>query len=237
PQQFGEFGQQLFEDGANVLILRAPRHGRANSEGDGVGSVSNVESLTASELRDYADDAIDIATGLGDEVRVLGLSMGGVLASWTGQNRDDVDRVVAVAPALGIPGVPGFLTTGFINLFDKLPNVSLPGRSELDHVYAGEGTKGLVATFLLGRATEASTYRTGPAASEVVVVVNPDDDEAPPAIVIPFAERWARQDGRVVLLTLPAVGLPHDVIDPDQPDGDTSLVYPILYEALNGKTP
>ena len=56
PQQFLEFGQELFEDGANVLILRAPHHGKSNSDGDGVGSVSNVESLTASELRAYADE-------------------------------------------------------------------------------------------------------------------------------------------------------------------------------------
>ena len=199
--------------------------------------MSNVESLTASELRDYADNAIDIATGLGDEVRVLGLSMGGVVASWTGQFRDDVDGVVAVAQHSGSQVCPVFSPPGSSTCSTSCRMCRSPGRSELGHVYAGESTKGLVATFLLGRATESSTHERGPAAPEVVVVVNTDDDEAPPALAIPFAVRWAEQDGRVVLLTLPAVGLPHDVIDPDQPGGDISLVYPILYDALNGQAP
>ena len=237
PLQFAEFGEQLFKEGANVLILRAPYHAIADSGGDGVGSVSNVASLEASDLRDYADDAVDIATGLGDEVQVLGLSMGGVVASWVGQNREDVDLAVAVAPALAIPGMPSFVTTAFVNFFDKVPNVRLPGRSESDHIYAGEATKGLVATFLLWRATQASAHSQGPAADEVVVVVNPDDDEADPKIIVPFAERWAKQDGRVVIVELPAVGLPHDVIDPDQPGGDIDLVYPILRDILDGTAP
>ena len=50
--------------------------------------------------------AVDIAAGLGDEVRVLGLSMDGVVAAWTAQERSDVDRVVAISPALTIPFVP-----------------------------------------------------------------------------------------------------------------------------------
>ena len=61
-----------------------------------------------------------------DEVRVLGLSMGGVIAAWTAQHRSDVDRVVAVAPAINIPGVPAVLTHLFRNVFGKLPNISLP---------------------------------------------------------------------------------------------------------------
>ncbi|MDA9293163.1 alpha/beta hydrolase, partial [bacterium] len=106
PQQYLDFGREIFETGANVLILRAPRHGLASSYDtieEGVGSVDVVGRLTANELRDFGDDAIDIATGLGDSVVVSGLSMGGVIATWVAQFRSDVDRVVAVAPAVSIP--------------------------------------------------------------------------------------------------------------------------------------
>ena len=68
-----------------------------------------------------------------------------------GSERADVTRVVPVAPAMSIPGVPRLLTTGFINLFDKLPDIDLPGESDLDHAYVGQSTEGLVATFLLAR--------------------------------------------------------------------------------------
>lgn len=232
PQQFVDLGTDLYDQGANVLILRAPRHGLANSTGDGIGGVSNVDGLTASELADYADEAIDIATGLGDDVRVLGLSMGGVLATWVAQERADVDRVVAVAPAMSIPRLPGFLTTGFINLFDKIPAFDLPGESNLDHAYVGESTKGLVATFQLARFVERSADDRGPAAGEVVVVVNPDDNQVDRGVVTRFAESWGPVG--VTVEVLPATGLPHDVIDPGQPEGDTDLVYPILTDLLDG---
>jgi len=232
PKQFVEFAESLHADGANVLILRAPRHGIANADGSGIGSLSNIGGLDAAELRDYADDSVDIAVGLGDEVRVLGLSMGGVLAEWTAQHRDDVDRVVPVAPAMSIPGVPGFLTTGFVNLFDKLPDFDLPGESDLDHAYVGESTEGLVATFLLARSVEDLAEEVGPAAGEVIVVINPDDNQVDPDHVSSFATDWNEQSGNVALVELPALGLPHDVIDPDQPEGDTEVVYPILFDLL-----
>ncbi len=235
PEQFIEFGEMLHDDGANVLILRAPRHGIANETGDAIGSLSNIGGLDADELREYADDAVDIAVGLGDDVRVLGLSMGGVIAEWIAQNRADVDRVVPVAPAMGIPGIPRFLTTGFINLFDKLPNIDLPGESNLDHAYVGESTEGLVATFLLARSVEEAAGDNGPAAGEVIVVIvviNPDDNQVDPGYVSGFATNWNERSGNVAIVELPAVGLPHDVIDPDQPAGDPDLVYPILIDAL-----
>ena len=233
PEQFVDFAEELHEDGANVLILRAPRHGIANSDGSAIGSLSNIAGLDADELRDFADDSVDVAVGMGDEVRVLGLSMGGVLTEWTAQHRSDVDRAVAVAPAMSIPGVPGFLTTAFVNLFDKLPNFDLPGESDLDHAYVGESTEGLVATFLLARSVEQAAASDGPAAGEVIVVVNPDDNQVDADYVTDFATRWNEQSGNVVVVELPAAGLPHDVIDPDQPAGDTELIYPILFDLLD----
>lgn len=126
PKQFVDLGTQLFDAGADVVMLRAPDHGIANDEGTGIGGVANVSDLTAESLRDYADESVDTARGLGDEGRALGPSMGGVVAAWTAQERGDVDRVVTIAPAMTIPGVPASLTRVFRNIFDKLPNVSLP---------------------------------------------------------------------------------------------------------------
>lgn len=232
PKQFVEFAEELHADGTNVLILRAPRHGIANADGTGIGDLSNVDGLTSGELAGFADDAVDIATGLGEEVRVLGLSMGGVLSNWTAQERSDVDRVVVVAPAMSIPGVPRFLTTGFINMFNKLPPVDLPGESDLDHAYVGESTKGLVATFNLSRAFEKSADSRGPAAGEVIVVINPDDNQVDADYVRDVVESWG-DPGQVTPIDLPFRGLRHDVIDPDQPGNDVDEVYPFLIDLLN----
>ena len=238
PQQFVAFGEQLHQAGANVVILRAPEHGIATADGDEIGGVGNVSDLSAEMLRDYADQSVDLAQGLGDEVRVLGLSMGGVIAAWTAQERDDVARVVAVAPAMTIPRVPVSLTHVFRNIFHKIPNVSLPSAgSKLDHAYAGETTKGLDATFGLAAHVADAGYGSSPAARDVIVVLNPDDDQVDPVHLSRFANAWAAHGGPVALHRLPAIGLPHDVIDVDQPDGDPGFVYPILIDLLDGVRP
>ena len=237
PEQFLEFGTELFDDGANVLILRAPGHGHANAAGNAIGGVSNVGNVTAEKLRDYADDSMDIASGLGDEIRVLGLSMGGVLAAWTAQFREEADRVVVLAPAINIPGTPSIATTAFMNFFAKVPNASLPGRSKLDHAYPGESTRGLVGMFTLARAMQDNSHNEPAQAREIIVVINPDDDQVDAAEVAGFANRWSQLSDNVVVHELPAVGLPHDVIDEDQPAGDPGLVYPILTSLLAGEQP
>ena len=238
PRQFVEFGTQLFEAGANVVILRAPEHGIANDDGTAIGGVENVNSLTSAALRDYADDSVDIATGLGEEVRVLGLSMGGVVAAWTAQERADTDRVVAVAPAMTIPFVPASLTHVFRNVFRKLPDVSLPSSgTPPDHAYAGETTKGLDATFTMAADLADEAYGSSPAASDVIVVLNPDDDQVDPVHLAGFAGAWASHGGPVSLYRLPAAGLPHDVVDVGQPAGDPEFVYPILAALLDGERP
>ena len=59
---------------------------RANIAGTRIGGIGNLGGITAEGLRAYAETAVDIADGLGRERRVLGLSMGGVLAAWVAQN-------------------------------------------------------------------------------------------------------------------------------------------------------
>ena len=231
PQQYLDFGREIFETGANVLILRTPRHGLASSYDtidEGVGSVDVVGRLTANELRDFADDAIDIATGLGDSVVVSGLSMGGVIATWVAQFRSDVDRVVAVAPAVSIPGVPHVITTAFINLFNRVSNLSLPSSGTLDHAYHGESTGALAAMFLFAQATENESTTRPAAVDEVIVVLNPTDNQVDNEHVRDLVDDWEDGDGVVEIQMLPDVGLPHDVIDEDQAAGDVDLVYPIL---------
>lgn len=242
PKQFVDLGQELFDDGANVLIMRAPRHGltgTTSSPVESVGSVDLVGRLTAHELRDFADDAVDIAQGLGDEVVTSGLSMGGVLALWTAQFRPDVDRVVAVAPAISIPPVPSFITTAFNNLFSRVPNLSLPSTSKLDHAYHGESTGALAAMFLLAQATDNSIAARPAAAGEVIVVLNPTDNQVDNDAVQGLVTEWADADETVDVVFLPDIGLPHDVVDKDQAAGDVGVVYPILLplirEGLSGQ--
>lgn len=229
PVQFRELGEELHAGGANVLILRAPRHGLADSSGQQLGDVSEVGDLTAAELRDFADSAVDIGVGLGDDVKVMGLSMGGVLSLWTAVFRPDVDDVVAVAPAISIPRVPHFLTTAFVNMFGRLPNFSLPSPAKLDHAYHGESTGALAAMFTLAQATGNELVKRPAAVDAVTVVLNPDDPQVDNGEVERLISGWTTANGAPVETDFfPAVGLPHDLVDPGAPTADPGLVYPIL---------
>ena len=68
-------------------------------------------------------------------------------------------------------------------------------------------------------------------------MLNPDDDQVDPVHLGGFANAWASHGGPVSLFRLPAVGLPHDVIDVGQPAGDPEFVYPILAALLDGERP
>ena len=233
PRQFLELGERIHALGANVLILRLPRHGLADNTGSRIGGVSNVGGLTPGELREYADHAVDLASGLGDDVRVLGLSIGGVVAAWAAQNRSDVDRAVTVAPALTLPHVPGFLDTMFRNLFGRLPNVSLPGAATLDHAYAGESTAALASMYRLGESVRKQAARAAPAAGAIVVVTNANDDQVDNADIRDLAGAWRANGANLTEYEFPkGLGLPHDVVDVQQSAARPEIVDPVLLGLL-----
>lgn len=233
PRQFVELGERIRATGANVLILRVPRHGAADSSGQRIGQVSNLGGLTPGELASYGDDAVDIATGLGDDVRVLGVSMGGVISAWIAQYRPEVDRVVAVAPLLTLPHVPGLVDGLFRNLFARIPNVSLPGSAALDHAYAGQSTRALTSVYRLAGSVREAAAKKAPAAAAIAVVTNGSDDQVRNPEIEALAAAWRGAGADVDSYEFPrSLGLPHDMIDVQQPTARPEVVYPVLLGLL-----
>lgn len=235
PKQFVDLGEEVYGAGANVLILRIPYHGLASEDGASIGDVSNVGAIRAEDFRDYADEAVDIAAGLGDEVRILGLSAGGVVTAWVAQNRDEVGRAVVVSPAITLPGgIPGVVDFAFRNFFSRVPDFSLPSGGTLDHAYAGESTRALAEMYTLARAVEGQAGDAPPAAGSIVVVTNANDDQVDnDDIREHLVEVWRAAGEDVETYEFPKeLGLRHDLIDVDQPDEQTDLVYPKLLELL-----
>lgn len=232
PRQMVELAEQLHESGAAVLVLRAPDHGL---EGD-VGEMGGVD---AEDFRDYADDAVDIAAGLGDEVTVMGLSLGGMLAAWAAEQRSEVARAVVVAPALAVGGVPGFVADGFTNLFSRLPNLKLPSSgTELPHAYAPAiATHPTAQMFRLGKYVAEAADADAPTAS-VTVVLNDNDKTVSNDRAEELVDAWETSGAEVTVVRLPkSLGLPHDVVDVAQPEGKPDVVYPVLVALAEGRTP
>lgn len=91
PAQFDELAHRYYDAGYNVYLPRAPRQGVTDTKAHA--------GLHATELTGYADDALTVTTGLGEQVTVAGLSGGGVLATWVTEWRPDaVDHLLVLSP-------------------------------------------------------------------------------------------------------------------------------------------
>ena len=89
PAQFSSLARRYHDQGYNVFVPRAPRHGVTDPEAHA--------GLHADDLLAYASESLDLATGLGDEVGVVGISGGAALATWLTVHRP-VARLLALSP-------------------------------------------------------------------------------------------------------------------------------------------
>lgn len=78
--------------GANVFVTRLPEHGIKRDNG--------MEYLSPELLADAAGEAYAIGKTLGEEVIVVGTSMGGALTILLGSQQPDIKALVAYSPAI-----------------------------------------------------------------------------------------------------------------------------------------
>lgn len=236
PAMFAELGEELLAEGYNVYIPLAPEHGESDREH------STLAHLSIEELIAYGNESVDVATGLGDEVTVLGLSGGGAVAAYLAQFRDDVDLAITLAPFLGLRAVPAMLTSALVNLADILPPFSwgipeaMASGSGQYAPYAGldQNTRSAASYMRLGRMVLDDAARHPHRAGRTVTVVNEGDDTVSNELADDLTSRWrSLSPGATSEYRFPAsMGLPHDLIGPDRIDERTSDVYPVLLDLL-----
>lgn len=90
PKQYDGLAKVFFDAGYNVYVPRAPYHGTPDKNDHG--------QITSANLIAYVNDSITTATGLGDELGVVGLSGGGMLATWAAEYRPEVTRLLTLSP-------------------------------------------------------------------------------------------------------------------------------------------
>ncbi|MEU8421327.1 alpha/beta fold hydrolase [Micromonospora sp. NPDC048835] len=94
PEQYEDLAQEFFDRGYNVWVPRAPQHGHVDRQAH--------HRVEAGALTTYAEDALRVATGLGHEVGVVGISGGAVLATWLTQLPGSaVRRLLVLSPFFG----------------------------------------------------------------------------------------------------------------------------------------
>jgi len=236
PAQFRKLGEALYERGYNVLIPRLPHHGLKDR------LTADHALLTAGELTALADEAVDIALGLGEQVAVAGLSMGGVMAAWVAQERPEPVRVVLIAPGLGVRPLPRWLTRAATHMMLRMPNIFLwwdpalkdkaPGSPS---TYPRYSTHAVGQMLSLSASVAARARKVAPAARSIVVVTNANDKSVDNGAAHEQVALWRARGGNVEAYQFPAeLGLPHDLIDPAQANGRIDVVYPVLIERITG---
>lgn len=236
PQQFVELAPLFFEKGYNVLIPLMPHNGIADPGTD------DLRYLKSAELRDNCNEMVDIARGLGDQVTYFGLSVGGLMAAWVAQYRDDVDKAVITAPSFTIsPRVGVMLSRIIMWLFLILPNIMTqrvrPFKDGPDHNYLGFATRGLGEMMRFGFSIYDASSKKSAAAQSVLVITNAADAAVNNTITLHVAKNWQKH-GLEKLETYQfdaKYKLIHDVIDPGQKQQNIAVTYPILLDLILGE--
>jgi pimeloyl-ACP methyl ester carboxylesterase len=234
PQQFHELGKRFYDLGYNVLIAPLPHHGLADR------MTEAHAQLKAEELAAYADETVDIAQGLGEQVIMMGISAGGVTTAWAAQKRSDLDLAVIISPAFGFKLIPTPLTAAAMNIYMFLPDSfewwdpALQAEAPPAHAYPRYSKHALVQPLRLGFATQAAAQRVQPAAKKMVVVFNANDNSINNALTMRVVNIWNAHSANLTTYEFAAsLKLGHDLIDPAQPDQQIDIVYPRLIDLIS----
>jgi len=227
PQQFDELARMYFARGCNVYVPRVPRHGLADR------LTLDLSNLTVAELQQCAQDAYHYARGLGENVSVLGLSMGGSMALWLAQTQP-VHLAVPIAPFLMLHGLGRGAGDATMRVVYTLPSwyqwwdPKLKAECLPLYAYPGFPSHALAVLIFCSEAIFSAAARSAPRARACVFVLNAADPAINDGVARDLLATWNREGANYRATTLTDVGAHHDVIDPTTfPQGRT-LVYPTL---------
>lgn len=235
PEQFVPLANILFQSGANVVIPRARYAGYADTMNDMQGLQSGQDLL------DQAAAGLDIAAGLGGRVTIVGLSGSAVAAAWMAETRDGIESALLLAPFFGLNGHPVWQIDAVAAVLTRIPNSykwwndnlkeKNPGPS---YAYPRYGTFCMADTIQLSRNVRAGIGRGPLKAGRIDIVTTGTEQGANNALTKQLAAGWAAKNpGRVTTYEFPETdGVPHDMVDPNQPEAKVGVSYPEILRLL-----
>jgi pimeloyl-ACP methyl ester carboxylesterase len=236
PAQYSTFAPQLFAQGSNVLMVPLPHHGLPD--------LMNEEHsrLTAEELTAYADQVVDIAQGLGDQVVMAGISLGGITTAWAAQNRSDIYRAVVISAPFGYKAIPSPLTNAAMRAFMLLPNSFAwwdPQKKEalsvgMPYAYPRYATRSLSQILRLGLNISARARNSPIQAGSLTMITNATDESVNLDMAVQITRAWQKlAPQKISSYQFPAsLNLKHDLFDPHQEIDVARLAYPKIIELI-----
>jgi pimeloyl-ACP methyl ester carboxylesterase len=238
PRTWRQFAEIRHARGENVLVPRLPRHGHEDRMSEA------LAGLRADELRAAGALILDAAAALGEEVVLVGHSLGGALALHLAHGDARVFRAIAIAPFLGIAQLPHHWNGLASRLLERVPNRFLywdpvdRGRNLPKHGYARYTTRSLAAGLMLGDALRADARIGGPRAKHVEIVRNAAESSVSNRAIDDLVLRWrAAGGGGVRVHRLVGLGPSHDVVEPERPRAPALRFLPHLHALLDAPPP
>ena len=234
PQQFDALGRQFFDRGWNVVIPRYPRHGYTDRLN------TSIAELRADHLTAVANRAAEVGAGLGERLTVAGLSLGAILSGLLAHS-GDIQRVVLIAPMLGLKPLPGPALTAISAAAKALPNFYMWWSNELKdslgppYGYPRFATHAYAALFDCGRQLVRSAREEPPRAKSIAVITNAGEPRLDNRFTYRLVESWRRHGADVETFEFPASDkLTHDLVDPGNSAQRTDYVYPVVTRLIEG---
>ncbi len=238
PRVWREFAQMRHTRGETVLVPRLPRHGYADLD------TRTLAKLVEEELRTTATRVVTAASQLGDEIVIVGHSLGGALALHLAHEDARVSRAIAIAPFLGIGMVPHDWGRLASRLLTHAPNMFLywdpidRGRSLPKHGYPRYTTRALAAILALADALRADAAHGPPRAPHVEIVRNVSESAVNNRAIDELVRLWRAAGGAHVRVhRLVGLGPSHDIIEPERPRAPARRFLPHLHALLDAAPP
>jgi len=234
PFQYHALAELFYEQGYNVYVPRLPRHGYLDRTSNA------LADLTAEELAAMMDATADLAAGLGEEVTMAGLSLGGNVAAQGGQLRADLRLAVPMSPAFGFRFAPDFLTPALTRLILGLsPDIYIwwdpinKADFQAESGYPGFSLRALGEIYRLGLAVRALADDQPPASQAQLVISNWGDPAVSLGAIDALNAAWQRNGGDLATYRFPLLPwLPHDFISTDAVGANPEYTYPKLLELI-----
>jgi esterase/lipase len=234
PFQYRDLAQLYFDQGYNVLVPRLPRHGLADRTSNA------LADLTAEELLGSMDPTLDIAAGMGEEVAMLGLSLGGNVAAAAGQLRPGLHLAIPTSPAIGLRFTWAGITPALTRIVLGLPDIYIwwdpinKAEFQAESGYPGFSLHALGQIWRLGLAIQDVALDMPPTADRLLMITNWGD----PAINLANADflvnEWRRSGADVSTYRFALLPwLPHDIVSIDAVGANTDLTYPALLQLVD----
>jgi hypothetical protein len=164
------------------------------------------------------------------------LSSSAVLAAWLAAHRADVDGALLLAPSFGPRGMPGaearrvagvlLRAPNFYVWWDRKQKEALPGPRQC---YPRFASRALAEVYRLGFSVLDGAVRAKPLRARIVLVTTADDEGVNNGMSRELARRWTSRGASVREYEFPAaLGVHHDMIDPEQPYQRVAATYPVI---------